>query len=167
MPTLEGIASAAPSATLAAFTRSALIVPSLEGRDTAGVIAELSQTLQREGVVGDMLPFYHAALNQELLTNSALECGIAVPHARLSGVKHLRFAFGRAAKPVAWGSKGSWPIRFVFLLAVPATDAASYLHLLASLARLGQQAAELAQLDSAEGADGILNALRRIRVRQT
>jgi mannitol/fructose-specific phosphotransferase system IIA component (Ntr-type) len=166
MPTLEGIAAAVPSATLAVYTRSSLIVPSLQAHDTAGIIAELSQALQRQGVVGDMLPFYHAALNQELLSSSALECGIATPHARLSGVKHLRFAFGRTAEPVAWASKGSWPIRFVFLLAVPATDAASYLHLLASLARLGQQPGELAQLSTAEGADGILKALRRTRVRQ-
>ncbi len=152
--------------TLADYTRSALIVPQLRQCDTAGTIGELSRVLQWQGCVPDVLPFYHAALNQELLANSALECGIAFPHARLGGVKRLQFAFGRAAEPIIWGAKGSWPVQFIFLLAVPATDAASYLHLLASLARLGQQPELLAELRAAEGAEGILAVLEKIRMRQ-
>jgi PTS system nitrogen regulatory IIA component len=113
-----------------------------------------------------MLPFYHTALNQELLTNSALGCGIAFPHARLSGVKQLQFAFGRTREPVLWGAKGSGRVQFIFLLAVPATDAASYLHLLASLARLGQQPELLAELRATGDAGGILAVLERIRLRQ-
>ena len=83
----------------------ALIVPQLRERDTAGIVSELSQALQREGCVPDLLPFYQAALNQELLANSALDCGLAFPHARLSGVKRLQFAFGRTPEPIIWGAK--------------------------------------------------------------
>jgi mannitol/fructose-specific phosphotransferase system IIA component (Ntr-type) len=154
------------TASLADYTRPALVVPQLRERDTAGIISELSQALQREGCVPDVLPFYHAALNQEFLANSAVECGIAFPHARLSGVKQLRFAFGRAPVPVIWGAKGSWPVQLVFLLAVPATDAAGYLHLLASLARLGQQTEWLARLRAAEDAAAVLAVLEKIRLRQ-
>jgi mannitol/fructose-specific phosphotransferase system IIA component (Ntr-type) len=150
---------------LADYTRPTLIVPELRERDTAGIISELSQVLQREGSVADVLPFYHGALNQELMANSALECGLAFPHARLSGVKQLQFALGRAAQPVIWGAKGSWPVQFIFLLAVPATDAACYLHLLASLARFGQQPALLAQLRAAENAQAILAVLEQIKLR--
>ena len=154
------------SVSLADYTRSALIVPRLRERDTAGIISELSQLLQREGSVLDVLPFYQAALNQELLTNSALDCGLAFPHARLSGIKRLQFALGRTLEPIAWGAKSSWPVQLVFLLAVPATDAAGYLQLLASLARLGQQPEVLAQLRTAENAEAILTVLRNIRMRQ-
>ncbi|HYG36214.1 MAG TPA: PTS sugar transporter subunit IIA [Clostridia bacterium] len=151
--------------TLADYTRPGLIVPELRERDTAGIISELSQALQREACVPDVLPFYHAALNQELMSNSAVECGIAFPHARLSGVKQLQFAFGRASQPVIWGPKGSWPVQLIFLLAVPATDAASYLHLLASIARLGQREDQLAELRAADDVRGILNVLEQIRLR--
>ncbi len=155
----------APS-TLAEYTRAALIVPHLRERDTAGIISELTQVLQREGCVSDMLPFYHAALNQELLSNSALECGVALPHARLSGVRQLQFAFGRAPQPLSWGGKGFSPVQLIFLLAVPATDAAGYLHLLASLARLGRQPALLAQLREAETPEAVLAVLEQVRIRQ-
>ena len=113
----------------------------------------------------DLLPFYHAALNQELLADSALGCGIAFPHARSSGVRQLQFALGRAPQPVNW-AKSHFPVQFIFLLAVPATNAASYLHLLASLARLGQQNELINDLRSAEGAEAMIAVLERIRLRQ-
>jgi mannitol/fructose-specific phosphotransferase system IIA component (Ntr-type) len=162
----DGALNVAAPATLAEYTRAALVVPELRERDTAGIISELSQVLQREGTVVDVLPFYHTALNQELLSNSALEPGLAFPHARMSGVKHLRFALGRAPQPVSWGARNSCGVRFVFLLAVPATDAASYLQLLASLARLGRQADLLAELGSARDAEAMLGVLERIKMRQ-
>ena len=162
----ELMSNAATQSTLADFTRPQLIVPRLREHDTAGIISELSQVLQQQNSVPDMLPFYHTALNQELLANSALDCGLAFPHARLSGIKQLQFAFGRTPQPVIWGAKGSWPVQFVFLLAVPATDAAPYLHLLASLARLGQQAGLLAELRASETVNAVLSVLERIKLRQ-
>lgn len=47
--------------TLADFTRRQLIVPRLRENDTAGIISELSQVLQTQNSVPDVLPFYHAA----------------------------------------------------------------------------------------------------------
>jgi len=152
--------------TLADYTRPILIVSHLRERDTAGIISELSQALQREGCVPDLLPFYHTALNQELLESSVLASGIVLPHARLSGVKQLQFAFGRLPEPVAWGTKCTWKAQFIFLIAVPATDAARYLHLLASLARLGQQPDRLAELRAADHPDAILAVLEKIKMRQ-
>jgi len=162
----EATINVAVPVVLADYTRPALIVPRLREGDTAGIISELSQVLQRQGGVPDVLPFYQAALNQELLTNSALDCGLAFPHARLSGIKRLQFAFGRTPAPIVWGAKSAWPVQLIFLLAVPATDAAGYLNLLASLARLGQQPEVLAQLRAAANAEAILAVLGNLRMRQ-
>jgi mannitol/fructose-specific phosphotransferase system IIA component (Ntr-type) len=162
----ESTINVAAPASLADYTRPALIVPRLREKDTAGIISELSQLLQREGCVPDVLPFYQAALNQELLTNSALECGFALPHARLSGIKRLQFALGRTPEPIVWGAKNSWRVQLIFLIAVPATDAAGYLHLLASLARAGQQPEILARLCAAEDAQACLAVLEEIKLRQ-
>ena len=161
----EATANIAAPVSLADYTRLELIVPQLRDRDTAGIISELGHVLQRQGAVPDVLPFYQAALNQELLANSALDTGLAFPHARLSGVKRLQFAFGRTVDPVVWGGKSSWPVQLIFLLAVPATDVAGYLQLLATLARLGQRPEILAQLRLAETVEAILAILERIKLR--
>lgn len=162
----EATIHVAASVSLADYTRPPLIVPRLREGDTAGIISELSQILQQQGGVPDVLEFYQAALNQELLTNSALDCGLAFPHARLSGIKRLQFAFGRTPQPIVWGAKSSWPVQLIFLLAVPATDAAGYLQLLACLARLGQQPEVRAQLRAAENGEAILTVLGNLRMRQ-
>jgi fructose PTS system EIIA component len=166
MPLSEPSQKTLAGATLAEFTRPGLLFARMRERDTAGIISQLSQGLQREGCVPDLLPFYHTALNQELMASSALESGVAIPHARLSGVKQVQFAFGSTSEPVNWGARGSWPVQLVFLVAVPATDAATYLHLLAALARLGQQPDRLAELRAARNPRSILTVLEQLPVRQ-
>ncbi len=151
--------SAAPPTSLAAHTRAGLIVSELTGRDAAGIIHELSQALQREHCVPDVLAFYHTALNHQLLFNSVLDSGIAVPHARLNAVSELQFAFGRAPEPVTWGARGARTVDLVFLIAVPATNAASYLHLLAAIARLGACPNALAALREAGSPESIREIL--------
>lgn len=150
---------------LADFTDPSLIVPQLRQRDTAGVVKELSQLLHQQGRVPDVLAFYHAALNHEFLANSATECGIALPHARLNGVVHSSFAFGRSAVPFTWGSRPSPPVQFVFLLAVPATDATGFLQLLSAVARFGRQEALLTALRSQQTTEKLFDFFKQIRVR--
>lgn len=159
--------SPARSLTLVDYTRASLIVPELREQTPPGIIKELSQRLLLEGCVPDLLPFYNAALNQELLGDSGIECGVAFPHARLHGLRKLAFAFGRANPPVSWGNKGSAPAEFVFLLAIPATDGPQYLHLLASLARLGQRPDILEQIRAAREPGEILRVFSLFRLRST
>lgn len=150
--------------TLASFTRPALIVPRLRERDTAGIIKELSQILHEHGAVPDVLAFYHAAINHEFLVNSSMECGLALPHARLNSLTEASFAFGRIEEPISWGSRPSQPISLVFLLAVPATDAAGFLQLLSALAKLGKQDGLLNELRSLDSPEGIFELFKRIKV---
>ncbi len=150
---------------LAHYTRPALIVSQLRERETAGVIKELSQLLHREGCVPELLPFYNEALNREFLVNTAMENGLAFPHARLSGVAQMAFALGRSRHPLVWGSKGSRPVNFVFLVAVPATDAASYLQLLSGLGRLAACQQWLRELREADTPQEICRVLDHVRLR--
>lgn len=152
--------------TLAHYTAPGLILPELAQRDAAGIISELTHVLRRQGCIADVLPFYHTALNRELLANSAQSCGIALPHGRLPGVKRLQFAFGRVPEPVLWGTETSSCVQLVFLLAVPATDAVCYLKLLATLARLAQEPDRLGEIRAADNAQAVLAALGKVKLRQ-
>ncbi len=154
----------ASQASLAGYTRPGLVLAQLYGRDAAGIIHELSQALQHEGYVPDVLPFYHTALNQELLFNSALVSGVAVPHARLAAANELQFALGRAPEPVTWGARGAAPVDLIFLIAVPATNAASYLHLLAAIARLADHPEMLSELRHARSSSQMLKILSRVPI---
>lgn len=162
----SGHVLAARGACLTDFTQEALTVPQLQARDVPGIIGELSQALQREACVSDALPFYHAVLNREFLVSTAMDCGLAFPHARLNGLKQLWFALGRTAEPVIWGVKGGLPVRLIFLMAVPATDATTYLHLLSALSRLGKEHQFLDQLCAAQDAGAMFAVLKQVKLRK-
>jgi mannitol/fructose-specific phosphotransferase system IIA component (Ntr-type) len=151
--------------TLADFTTPGLIIPHLRGQDVATVIQELSQALQREGRVPDLLPFYHAALNREFLVNTDMEAGIAFPHARLPGLKELSFALGRSGDPLKWGTRAARSVKLVFLIAVPATDSTQYLSLISGLARLAGDGRIVESLHHAQDTLQILEVLQQIRLR--
>ncbi len=155
------------SITLADFTSPGLIVPHLRGADAAGVIQELSQAMQREKRVPDLLPFYHAALNRELMMGSDWEAGMAFPHARLPALKELSFALGRSDEPLGWSAKGVRSVRLVFLIAVPATDSTQYLSLISGLARLAKEGRLVEQLHAARDDIHILEVLKQIRLRSS
>jgi mannitol/fructose-specific phosphotransferase system IIA component (Ntr-type) len=149
---------------LADYTNEALLVPTLKEKDTAGVIQELGRKLQQEGRLSDLLPFYNAALNREFLFPTAIEPGIALPHARLGGLPQLSFALGRCDEPIRWGNKTS-AVRLVFLLAVPSSETAGYLNLIAGLARLGKQPQILQALLSAASEQAMWSVLKEITLR--
>lgn len=151
--------------TLAEYTSASLIIPRLEQRDKPGAIKELSQALQTGGRVPDMLLFYNEVLNREFLVNTAMEYGIAFPHARAKNVKSLCFALGRAADPIAWGPRGTLPVRLIFLMAVPPSEAGNYLYLLSGLARIARENDWLDGLCRAESVNESLDLLRQIKIR--
>lgn len=151
--------------TLADFTSPGLIISHLRGQDAASVIQELSQAMQREQRVPDLLPFYHAALNREFLVSTDMEAGMAFPHARLPGLKELFFAFGRSDRPLGWGAKATRSVRLVFLMAVPATDSTQYLSLISGLARLAKDSRLVDKLMAAQDTFQILEVLQQIKLR--
>ena len=129
------------------------------------MIQELSQALRREKQVPDLLPFYHAALNREYMVSTDMNAGMAFPHARLTSLKEVSFAFGRSQKPVDWGVKAICPVRLVFLIAVPATDSTQYLLLASGLARLAKNSRLVEKLHLAQDACQIIDVLKQVELR--
>jgi PTS system fructose-specific IIC component len=154
-----------PQACVADFTDASLIVPELRERDMAGVIKELAQQLHMRGWVQDILPFYNAALIREYLSSTATGSGLAFPHARIQSLDHLRFALGRSTEPFGWGTPRRTLVQFVFVIAAPLRDSASYLHLLSGLAILGRTELLLAELKQAQTPQRILEILKKLPLR--
>jgi mannitol/fructose-specific phosphotransferase system IIA component (Ntr-type) len=150
---------------LADFTMPALIRPDLRGGEVPSVLHELCDLLHREGRVPELLPFYHAALNREFLSSSAMESGMAFPHARPAGLARLTFALGRSSRPLTWGPRGLVPVTLVFLLAVPPGDSGDYLRLLGALTRLGRSPAWLDQVRAAPDAESLHAILARVSLK--
>lgn len=151
--------------TLADFTCPGLIIPRLRGQDAASVIQELSQALQQEKRIPDLLPFYQAALNREFMVSTDMEAGMAFPHARMPAFKELSFALGRSAEPLSWGPRAARSVRLIFLMAVPATDSTQYLLLISGLARLTKESRLVEKLHAAQDAFQMVAVLKQVELR--
>jgi mannitol/fructose-specific phosphotransferase system IIA component (Ntr-type) len=147
---------------VADYSELSLMVPLLRSRDGAGVTAELCSMLERQGRIGDLLPFYHAIISHEAVSSTAMSPGWALPHARVAGIPRLCFALGRTAEPLRWF--GGEMVSMVFLSAVPQNQAAAYLSLISGLAKLSQDHARLERLTDASDSEAMLEVLREIHL---
>ena len=149
---------------LAAFTSPGLIAADLRGRDLPSVIYELSGALQSEARIPELLPFYHAALSREYLCSTALSHEIAFPHAQISGLPRLTFAFGKSPEPLPWGSRTSSSVRFVFLIAAPSGNSVNYLSLIGGLAQFAKRSDLLQRLSKTSTPAGIYEFFAEIEI---
>jgi PTS system nitrogen regulatory IIA component len=76
-----------------------------------------------------------ALLEREALGSTGLGAGVAVPHARLPGVKRVTAVFVRLDTPVAYGAVDDRPVDLLFALFAPPSDGAEHLRALAAVSR--------------------------------
>jgi PTS system nitrogen regulatory IIA component len=100
--------------------------------------ARLLQTLAIRAASALNLPadriFHHLAAREEL-GSTGTGAGIAIPHARVEGVKKPFGILARLKRPMDFSSIDGKPVDLVFLLLLPTTFAGEQLNALASVAR--------------------------------
>jgi PTS system nitrogen regulatory IIA component len=72
---------------------------------------------------------------REALGSTGVGGGVAIPHARVAGVKKPFGILARTKRPVAFEAIDNQPVDIVFLLLLPADPDPEHLHALASVAR--------------------------------
>ncbi|RZJ04711.1 MAG: PTS IIA-like nitrogen-regulatory protein PtsN [Brevundimonas sp.] len=96
-----------------------------------------------------------ALLEREALGSTGLGSGVAVPHARLEGVKQVTAVFIRLDTPVAYGAVDDRPVDLLFALFAPPRDGAEHLRALAAVSRALRSPEMREQLRQARTIDAI------------
>jgi mannitol/fructose-specific phosphotransferase system IIA component (Ntr-type) len=119
---------------LAFFARSAA-VPNLRGTTREEVIDELCSGLA--GHAGMPVPELCAAAvrEREELQGTGTGNGVAIPHARLPGLRRPVLVFGRSVAGVDWDAPDGLPVHLVFMVLSPEREGGLQLQILAALAR--------------------------------
>ena len=89
-----------------------------------------------------------ALQERESLGPTGVGQGIALPHARLSGLKGVTGMFVRLEKPMDFGAADRQPVDLVFGLFAPANDGVEHLKALALVSRTLRNPATCAKLRS-------------------
>lgn len=125
-------------ATLSAaeFLSRSSIVADLKARDKEEVLREIVGRLAESGVISDGALALEVLLERERLGSTGIGEGIAIPHGKLPELKNVVAAFGRSAEGVEFESLDGEPVRIVFLLLSPESNASIHLKALARVSRM-------------------------------
>jgi len=137
------------------------VILELAETDHEEVVLEMIGHLCKVGKVasGDCYCFGNAVLERESHVGTGLGSGVAIPHARVKGLKETLAVFGRSVEGVDFDSPDNAPSHLVCLMLVPEEKAAQHLQILAELARIFGQSDLRDQLENASSAEEICDLL--------
>jgi Kef-type K+ transport system membrane component KefB len=114
-------------------------LPRLEATSRAEAIRELAAPAAAAAGL-DPAPVTQAVLARERVMGTGIGHEVAVPHARLDGLKKPVLVLGHSAEGVDFDAPDGAPARLVFLLLTPRDEMAAQLQVMGQIARLFQHA---------------------------
>lgn len=133
------------------------VILELAETDHEEVVLEMIGHLCKIGKVpsGDCYCYGNAVLERESHVGTGLGSGVAIPHARVKGLKETLVVFGRSVEGVDFDSPDNAPSHSIFLMLVPEEKAAQHLQILSKLAKIFGQSELRDQLGNATSTEAI------------
>ena len=119
---------------------------------------------QLANVAGQRLKLDPAAIlsslsEREQLGSTGFGQGVAIPHAKIEGLKRIYSLFARLAEPLDYKAIDNRPVDLVFLLLSPPDAGAEHLKALAAISRITRNAATLEKMRGARSRDALTAVL--------
>jgi PTS system nitrogen regulatory IIA component len=148
--------------TLTDFIGVDCVLPDMNWKSKSEVLKDLTHLLfEKKGLKG-----VEAALDQviarEGTESTGIGHGIAVPHARVSGLKTLHCAVGRFKEGIDFTAVDKKPVHLIFLICYPPTQQTTYLNFVATVAKLLREDVHLKAMLNADSAQDMHSALKKL-----
>lgn len=147
---------------LSKFIAKNCIVPALEADNKADALKELTHLLFDRKKLKSVGPALDQIMAREMTESTGIGHGIAVPHARVSGLKSLVCAVGRTIDGLDFMSVDRKPVHLIFLICYPPTQQTTYLNFVATVAKLLREEAHLKAFLKAGSADAMYEVLEAL-----
>jgi len=139
---------------LTKFISKTCIAPELAATSKAAVLEELAGLLFRRRRLKGLDAALEQIMGREGIESTGIGHGIAVPHARVAGLKDLVCAVGRASEGLDFMAVDKEPVHLIFLICYPPSHQTTYLNFIATVAKLLREQDSLqAILDAGSAAD--------------
>ncbi|MDO5088899.1 MAG: fructose-specific PTS transporter subunit EIIC [Leptotrichiaceae bacterium] len=133
----------------------------LQSADKENVIREIAKLHDNTGILKDYEGYVGALKAREKQSSTALEEGIAIPHAKTEYVKTAALAMGRSSRGIEYGSMDGEPSKLFFMIAAPEGADNTHIETLARLTQLLLDDDFKASLEKAENAEEVLEVINR------
>jgi nitrogen PTS system EIIA component len=120
---------------LGSLTRPELIFPDLPATDRAAVLRAFADRIAGLKLVKDAAELFRMLMEREQLGSTGIGSGIAIPHAKVPGLRQGVVAVGTVPAGVEFGAADGEPVRLFFLVLSPSASPAEHLQVLATISR--------------------------------
>ncbi len=121
---------------LADYLEVKTVIPELSSNNKHDVIKELADALSEISPQINQERLVEVFLEREKLCSTAVDYGIAVPHAKLDGLSDIVLGFGRSIEGIDYESLDGKPTHFFITLIVPEESTGKHLKLLARISKI-------------------------------
>jgi len=123
----------------------------------------ISEELARDSDEFSKREIFESLCARERLGSTGLGKGVAIPHGRVKGSRHVQASFIRLRKPLPFDAADGEPVDLLFCLAVPEDCGEDHLKLLAQVAEMFSDPELLRELREAESSERLLQLLSGVR----
>ena len=123
----------------------------------------ISEELARNSDAFSKREIFESLCARERLGSTGLGKGVAIPHGRIKGSRHVEACFIRLKKPLSFDAADGQPVDLLFCLAVPEDCGEDHLKLLAQVAEVFSDTELLQELREAESPSRVMNLLSGTR----
>lgn len=121
---------------LTEFITQECVVPDLQVKTKADALKTLTNLLFETKNIKGVGPALDQIMARETTESTGIGHGLAVPHARVPGLKTLHCAVGRVPNGLDFMAVDRKPVHLIFLICYPPTQQTTYLNFIASVAKL-------------------------------
>lgn len=143
---------------LAALLGNGVVLPELQANSRKQVLETLCGALAGATGISER-DILDAIMERERLGSTGVGEGVAIPHARLTGLEHSLGAFVRLKDPVDFDAIDDRPCDLVFMLLAPDSAGADHLRALAAVSRTFRDPNIRAALRAASAKEDFLSVL--------
>ena len=147
---------------LTSFITPDCVLPELKAGSKADALKELTHLLFEQRKLKGSGPALDQIMARETTESTGIGNGIAVPHARVSGLKTLICAIGRVGKGLEFSAVDRKPVHLIFLICYPPTQQTTYLNFVATLAKLLRNDDNLQEMLAAGAAEEMYAVLGQL-----
>ena len=144
---------------LTKYITKSCVLPQMTAQTKAEALKELTHLLFEKRKLPDVGPALDQIMAREATESTGIGHGIAVPHARVTGLKGLMCAVGRAPAGIDFMAIDRLHVQVIFLICYPPTEQTTYLNFVATVARILTNHGCLSALMQAQTAEEIYDLL--------
>jgi PTS system nitrogen regulatory IIA component len=112
------------------------IIPDLKAKDKNGVLEELAEAVSNREPSINKRDLVRVLIERERLGSTGIGDGVAIPHGKMTGIKHPLISFGRSNKGLDFDSMDGQTAYLFFLLVAPENSSSVHLQVLAKIAKI-------------------------------